>query len=187
MMPAITEALRASPAATSADVPVWDRFVRVFHWSLLALFVVCCATADAWPLAHRAAGAAIAALLAARVVWGIVGPRHARFADFVRGPRTVLRFLRDSLRLRARRYLGHNPAGGAMVLALITTLSAICATGVMMGLDAFRGEVWVLNLHVVATRATLGLAVLHVGGVALASFAHGENLVKAMITGRKRA
>jgi cytochrome b len=187
MMPAAAKPLHATPEAAAVEVPVWDRFVRVFHWSLLALFVLCCATAGSWAQLHGVAGLAVAALLAARVVWGVLGPRHARFADFVRGPRSVLRYLRDSLLLRAPRYLGHNPAGGAMVLALITTLTVICATGVMMGTEALRDLAWVKNLHVVATRLTLGLAVLHVGGVALASFTHGENLVKAMITGRKRA
>lgn len=187
MMRATAEPLHASHDDATASVPVWDRFVRVFHWSLMVLFVVCCATAATWTDLHRVAGMAIAALLAARVVWGVVGPRHARFADFVRGPRVVLRFLRDSVLLRAKRYLGHNPAGGAMVLALITTITVICATGVRIGTETLRDEAWVRNLHVVATRATFGLVILHLGGVLLASVTHRENLVKSMITGRKRA
>ena len=70
-------------------------------------------------------------------LWGIVGSRHARFADFVRSPATVLSFLRDTMKFRARRYLGHNPAGGAMVVALLVALIVITGSGFMMTTDAF--------------------------------------------------
>ena len=165
-------------------VRVWDPFVRIFHWSLVALFGY--ATGDVWDDLHEAAGYAIGALVLARIVWGVVGPAHARFRDFLYSPRTILRFLRDSLALRARRYLGHNPAGGAMVVALLGMIALICVTGVMMGLDAFWGEEWVEDLHVLGVWGTLGLIVLHLLGVVLASIEHSENLVAAMFTGLKR-
>ena len=134
----------------------------------------------------QAAGYAIAALVALRIVWGFVGPRHARFSDFVRGPAATLDYLRQGVRGRAPRFLGHNPAGGVMTIALLGMLVAISATGVMMTSDAFWGAQWVEHLHEGLVYVTLGLIALHVAGVILASFEHGENLVKAMITGRKR-
>jgi cytochrome b len=167
-------------------IKVWDPFVRAFHWSLVGLFAFCFATGDVWEHPHEWAGYVIAALIGCRIVWGLLGPRHARFADFIYRPSVVIGFLRDSLRFRARRYLGHNPAGGAMVIALITCIALICATGVMMGMDAFWGEAWVEQLHVWATWVTIALIVLHVVGVILASIEHRENLMRSMVTGRKR-
>jgi cytochrome b len=168
-------------------VPVWDPFVRLFHWSLASLFLFSFLTGDGWDRAHEWAGYAITALICSRVVWGLVGPRHARFADFLYHPAVVLGFLADSLHFRAPRYLGHNPAGGAMVVALLATVAVICGTGIMMGMDAFWGAAWVENLHVAATWTAIGLIVLHLVGVALASLEHKENLVRAMVTGLKRA
>lgn len=185
-MAAHIEPMHTSQAAPPESVPVWDPFVRIFHWSLVTLFVVCYVTGDEWGDLHEAAGYVVAGLLVSRVLWGLVGPKHARFADFVRSPATVLAFLRDTLRLKAPRYIGHNPAGGAMVLALIATIGVICGTGVMMGMDAFWGEQWVEDLHVGATWVTIGLVVLHVAGVLLASIEHRENLVRSMFNGRKR-
>jgi cytochrome b len=168
-------------------VRVWDPFVRLFHWSLVDLFVLAFITGDEVEWLHLAAGYAIVILVALRVAWGFVGLRHARFADFVRPPREVLAYLRDAARLRVSRYLGHNPAGGAMVLALLAMLAGITATGFMMTTDAYWGAQWVEDLHEGLVNAMLVLIGLHVAGVLLASFVHGENLVRAMITGRKRA
>jgi cytochrome b len=96
-------------------------------------------------------------------------------------------YLRDALRFRAPRHLGHNPAGGAMIVALLTALAGTAATGFMMTTDAWWGAQWVEDLHEALANATLVLVGLHVVGVLFASIAHGENLVRAMITGRKRA
>lgn len=182
--PATTE---AGDAMSPATVRVWDPLVRIFHWSLAGLFAFAFLTGDEWDKAHETAGYAVAALVALRIVWGFIGPRRARFADFVRGPGTVLSFLRDSVRFRARRHLGHNPAGGVMVLALLASIGGIAATGIMMTTDAWWGVGWVEELHEALAFGTLGLIVLHVGGVVFASLEHRENLVRAMITGRKRA
>ena len=182
--PAMTD---AGDATSLASVRVWDPLVRIFHWSLVGLFAFAFATADEWDNAHETAGYAVAALVALRIVWGFAGPRRARFADFVRGPGTVLSFLRDSIRFRGRRHLGHNPAGGAMVVALLAAIGGIATTGFMMTTDAWWGVGWVEDLHEALAFGTLGLIVLHVGGVLLASIEHGENLVRAMVTGRKRA
>jgi cytochrome b len=172
---------------TAPLVPVWDPFVRIFHWSLVGLFVLAFATGDEVEWLHLAAGYAIAGLVLLRIIWGFVGPRHARFSDFVRTPREVTDYARSAIRLRAPRYLGHNPAGGAMIIALLAMLVGISATGFMMTTDAFWGAQWVEDLHEGLVYVTLGLIALHVAGVVFAGIEHGENLVKAMITGRKRA
>jgi len=169
-----------------AEVRVWDPFVRIFHWSLVGLFIFAFATGDEWDKPHEIAGYIIAGLVALRIIWGFVGSRHARFSDFVRGPGEVFRFIRDTLRLRAPRHLGHNPAGGIMVVALLLAISVVCATGYMMTTDAFWGTDWVEEVHEAAVYGTLGLVILHVLGVIVASSEHSENLVRAMFTGRKR-
>ena len=168
-------------------VRVWDPFVRIFHWSLVGLFVLAFVTGDETEWLHLTAGYAIAVLIVLRIIWGFVGSRHARFSDFVRTPRQVTDYLRSAIRLQAPRYLGHNPAGGMMIIALLAMLVGISATGFMMTTDAFWGAQWVEDLHEGLVYVTLGLIALHVAGVVFASVEHGENLVKAMITGRKRA
>lgn len=184
LVSARTEAGGITPPAT---VAVWDRFVRVFHWSLVLLFVTAYMTGNKIEWLHLGAGYAIAALILLRIGWGFVGPRHARFSDFVRPPGEVLAYLWDIARGRARRYLGHNPAGGAMVLALLTLLVATGVTGYMMTTDAFWGAQWVEDVHGTLANLTLAVVVVHVAGVLAASIQHRENLVRSMITGRKRA
>ncbi|MFZ2103289.1 MAG: cytochrome b/b6 domain-containing protein [Oricola sp.] len=180
----MTEAGGATPPST---VRVWDPLVRIFHWSLVGLFAFAFLTGDEWEKAHILAGYIVAGLIAFRVVWGLIGPRHARFTDFVRGPGTVATYVRDALAMKAQRHIGHNPAGGAMILALLLAIAGIATTGYMMTTDAFWGVEWVEDAHEMLVYGTLGLIALHVGGVILASVGHGENLVRAMITGRKRA
>jgi len=170
-----------------ATVRVWDPLVRIFHWSLVGLFTFAFLTGDEWQQPHEIAGYIIAGLIAVRVIWGLVGSRHARFSSFVYRPSTVAGFLGDTLRLKARRYLGHNPAGGLMVLALLLTIAVISISGWMMTTGAFWGVGWVEELHEGAAFTALGLIALHIGGVIVASLEHGENLVRAMLTGRKRA
>ena len=98
-------------------VYVWDLFVRLFHWTLVVGFTVAYFTED--PLiVHVWAGYVVGALIVARVVWGLIGPRYARFSDFVYGPVATLRYVRDLILLRSPRYLGHSPGGGAMVVLL---------------------------------------------------------------------
>lgn len=176
----------ASPADAASTVRVWDPVVRIFHWSLVLAFVIAWASGDELQSLHETAGYAIAGLLAIRVVWGFIGTRHARFSDFIYRPSAVTGYLIDTVRLRARRYLGHNPAGGAMVLALIAMLAATCTTGFMMTTDAYWGVDWVEETHELAANLSIVLIGLHLVGVFVASAEHRENLVTAMITGRKR-
>jgi len=177
-------------AAGSATRPVatrvWDPVVRIFHWALVAAFATSWLTGDEVKSVHLASGYVIISLLAVRLVWGLIGTRHARFTDFVCRPSMVLAYLRDVLRLKAKRYLGHNPAGGAMTIALIAGLAVACTTGFMMTTDAFWGIEWVADVHEAAANVLILLVGLHLAGVAVASFEHREHLVKAMLTGRRR-
>src|SRR5512143_195548 len=184
-MSTVENAIGAGGASPPAAIKVWDPFVRVFHWSLATLFLAAYATGEDAGRAHIASGYAIAGLIALRIVWGFVGPGHARFNSFVRSPRAVLAYLRDVALFRAPRYLGHNPAGGAMIVGLLVMLLVTGVTGYMMTTDAFWGAEWVEEVHEAFANLTVGLIVFHVFGVLFSSVEHGENLVKAMITGRK--
>jgi cytochrome b len=176
---------RAGGQAPPATVKVWDPFVRLFHWTLAGLVLVAFLTGDEAEKVHIAVGYAILGLISARIVWGFVGPRHARFTDFVKSPAEILRYARQELRGRAPRRLGHNPLGGAMVVGLLTTLSAVSILGYLLTTDAYWGVEQVKEIHEAAAYLLLGMAGLHVLGVVWTSASHRENLVKAMITGRK--
>ncbi|MFN3525382.1 MAG: cytochrome b/b6 domain-containing protein, partial [Paracoccus sp. (in: a-proteobacteria)] len=153
-------------------VRVWDVFVRLFHWSLVALIAGVWLTAEGPKALHEQLGYAIAGLIAARVVWGLIGPRHARFADFIRGPRAVLAYLRDLRAGREHRYLGHNPAGGAMIAALLLAVAGTALTGWLQTTDAFWGSSAMEEVHEVLATLILVLAGLHVAGVLVESLRH---------------
>ncbi|MCF8466571.1 MAG: cytochrome b/b6 domain-containing protein [Sneathiella sp.] len=171
---------------STPTVKVWDPVIRVFHWSLVAAFIVAWLTGDELEILHEIAGYVILGLVAVRLLWGVVGPRYARFAQFVPSVRGFIKYLKEILTGRERRYLGHNPAGGVMVLALIIALIATGVSGWMMTLDMFWGTESVEEFHEVMANLILLLIGLHVAGVIFASLRHGENLVRAMINGRKR-
>ena len=185
-------------AEPSRSIPVWDLAVRLFHWSLAGAFLVAYVTEDDWETLHVNAGYLIGILIVLRLLWGFIGPSHARFSDFVRTPREVMAYVADAMRLRAPRYIGHNPAGGVMVLALLISLTLTTLTGVALyGATDFAGPlagVWRGELaadileetHELGANLTLLLVVLHLGGVLFSSLEHGENLIKSMITGRKK-
>lgn len=167
-------------------IPVWDRFVRVFHWTTVVLFAIVFITAHVQWI-HQPLAYAILVLVLARIVWGFVGSRHARFTDFVRHPRTVRAYLMDLRHGRARRYLGHNPAGGAMVVAILFMLVVVIVSGWMSVTNRFYGVPWVDHLHHMSAHLLLLMIGVHVAGVIIASVQHKENLIRAMITGRKPA
>jgi cytochrome b len=170
---------------TVDGVRVWDPVVRLFHWTLATAFFGAFFLDDPRDL-HQALGYVAAGAVAVRVAWGFIGTRHARFAGFVPRPATFFGYFRDMAMGRERRYLGHNPAGGAMVVALLMMVTLLGLTGWMMGLDAYWGATWLEELHESIANLALGLVGLHVAGVLWESRRHGENLVAAMITGLKR-
>jgi cytochrome b len=190
--------MRKTPSMRSSNqklVYVWDLFVRLFHWTLVVGFTIAYFTED--PLiVHVWAGYVVGALIVARVVWGLIGPRYARFSDFVYGPVATLRYVRDLILLRSPRYLGHSPGGGAMVMLLLVFLAATVLTGLLVYggeqqagplagmLSKDTGEA-IEEVHEVVANITLALVLAHIAAVALASFVHRENLVGAMITGYK--
>lgn len=183
-----------------AKVKVWDPLVRIFHWTLVSAFVIAYVTEEEFLSLHVWAGYTVLSLVFLRILWGFVGSRYARFTDFVYSPQTVKQFLLDTVRLRAPRYLGHNPAGGAMILVLIialllTSLSGLAVYGVedsagpLAGMLAGTGEFWgdvFKGMHEFFANFTVFLVLLHVAGVIVESLIHGENLVSAMWHGYKR-
>jgi len=178
--------MAADGASAQRMVLVWDPLVRLFHWGLVAAFAAAWVTGDDWERPHEIIGYGIVGLLVVRVAWGLIGTRHARLADFVRGPSAVIGYLKEITASRATRYIGHNPAGGAMVIAMFVVLALLCGTGLMLTTNAYWHVKWVEELHEALANGMLVLIAVHVIGVLVASRAHGENLVKAMITGRKR-
>ncbi len=181
-----TASEKASMTAHDTDVvKVWDPLVRFFHWALVAGIAITWLTGDEWDRIHEWTGYGIGALLAVRIVWGFIGTKYARFSQFVKGPRETLAYIGRILRGRAERHIGHNPAGAAMILALIATISITVLTGWMMTLDAFWGAEWLEDLHEFLANSVLVLAGFHVAGVIHASITHRENLVRAMFTGCK--
>ena len=171
------------------EVKVWDSLVRIFHWSLAGLVLFAFISGEDWGRnIHVNAGYAVLALVGFRIVWGFIGTKHARFSDFVYGPKAIVGHLRNLLRFRPERSLGHNPVGGAMIISLIIALLATCITGYLIPQGAGEeAENWVSELHEALASGTMVLAGLHVAGVIFSSVAQGENLVRAMITGKKRA
>ena len=183
-----------------ADVKVWDPFVRIFHWLLVLSFTVAWLSGEELELLHAWAGYAVFGLVLLRLVWGFIGTRHARFSDFVYPPVAVKGFIGDTLLNRARRYLGHNPAGGAMIILMLLSLVLVSVTGfAVYGIEEGAGPLALLagsshvleeaveEMHEWFANLMLLLVVIHVAGVVVESLIHRENLVKAMFTGRKHA
>jgi cytochrome b len=175
---------------------VWDPFVRIFHWTLVAAFTVAYLIEE--PLTvHVWAGYVVGALVLVRIIWGFFGSGHARFSDFAYSPAEVLSYLRDMIASHAKRYSGHSPGGAAMVFALLLFLAATVVTGLIVyggehqagplaGMFSKATGEAVEEAHELFANVTLALVFFHLVGVAFASFAHRENLVRAMITGYKR-
>ena len=113
----------------AATIKVWDPLVRFGHWALVALFAVAYLGAEDAGRLHIWSGYAIAALVVVRVAWGFVGPRRARFADFLYGPARIARYVKDMIAGQPARFVGHSPAGGVMVVLLLAALAGTTWTG----------------------------------------------------------
>lgn len=169
----------------SKNKRVWDLPVRCLHWMLVAGVAAAWITSSQTGSAHEYIGYGVAAVVVLRTMLGFAGGRYARFAQFVRAPKHTLGYLADVARSRAPRYLGHNPLGGWMVLALLAILAMVALSGWIATTDQFWGYAWPVRLHVALAWTLVLLIALHVGGVILTSWQHSENLVAAMITGAK--
>ncbi|TAM54499.1 MAG: cytochrome B [Paraburkholderia sp.] len=172
------------PAGT-VRILVWDAPVRVFHWLMVASFVGAWLTAESerWRLLHVTLGYTMLGLVGFRIVWGLVGTRYARFAEFVRAPAAVARYLTGLVKGSPEHHVGHNPAGAVAILAMLLATVAVGVTG-WASYNGTGGE-WLEELHEGAANALLALVVLHVVAVLASSLMHRENLITAMITGRK--
>jgi len=198
------------------EVKVWDIFIRVFHWGLVFLFIVAYLTGDDENIWHIYFGYAIGILISLRFLWGFIGSKYARFSNFVYSPSSVVAYIKSMLLLSPKRYLGHNPAGGYMVLALLLMLSITTFTGLKVyaveGHGPLAGdinislistavaddededhsegkeseeELWE-EVHEASAKLTVILVFLHIFGVIVSGRLHNENLVKAMINGKKK-
>ncbi len=167
-------------------IKVWDLFVRVAHWSLVACVLIAWFTGHGGGRLHEWLGYLALAIIAARIVWGFTGPATARFSDFVRGPRHTLGYAKQTLARTEPRYLGHNPLGAWMIVALIITVALAALSGWLYTTPEYWGDVRMERIHEWLAHALIILVVVHVSGVIFASLRHRENLVAAMFTGRKR-
>ena len=167
-------------------ISVWDPLVRIFHWSLVGIIAWEFLGEDGDYL-HRTLGYVALGLIAFRMIWGFVGTKHARFTDFVKSPGTVIAYITSLLSGHPRRYLGHNPAGGAMVIALLVMTAIVGGTGWAMRTEALWGQEWIEELHEVSAWLMLVFIAAHVLGVIAASIQHRENLVLSMLSGKKKA
>ncbi len=166
-------------------VPVWDRFVRFFHWSLVACVVFDFVLDDDGKTVHQWVGYAAAALVVARIVWGFVGSPHARFADFFPTPARVAAHLRALAGGRLPHHEGHNPLGALMMLALMALVLALGVTGWLQTTDAFWGDETMEAVHEALANTLVALAVLHAAAAIVMGRLERTNLVKAMVTGVK--
>jgi cytochrome b len=191
------------------EVPVWDIAVRIFHWSLVVAFAVAYLTEDDFETLHVYAGYLVLGLISFRVIWGLIGTRHARFSDFVCGMKTTELYLKSILTGRPKHYLGHNPAGGMMIVVMLVSLFLLSYSGLATYAEDGKGPLAQTEISIVATayahdshrrsskgefweeiheflaNFTLLLIFIHLAGVAVSSLVHRENLVTAMVTGKK--
>ena len=164
---------------------VWPLWLRLAHWSLAGAIAVALISYRGGRI-HEVAGYVALAVAALRTILGFFGPADARFAAFVRGPRATLGYARRLLDSTAERHLNHTPLGGWMIVLLLAFALIGAGSGALYVTDRFWGEAWLIGLHSTCTWIFAGLVPLHIAGVIHASVIHGENLVRAMIDGRKR-
>ena len=164
---------------------VWDAPTRLFHWLLAASFAGAFLTGDSerWRDIHLLLGYTVAGLIGFRLVWGLIGTRYARFRSFLFSPREMLRYLRSLATRSPQHYLGHNPAGSLAIFLLLGLGLVTAATGYATYND--MGGEWLAELHEACAFAMLAVVGVHIAGVVVSSLLHRENLMRAMITGRK--
>lgn len=182
-------------------IKVWDPLIRISHWLLAASFFIAYFSTESFIHLHILAGYTLGIILLTRLAWGLVGSYHARFSNFVTPPSQAAGYIIDSLRNNAERYHGHNPAGGLMVIVLLVILTLLFMTGVVLYAAQEQAgplAAWFVDssdpfdetietIHEILSDLMIGLITIHVSGVLIESLLHRENLIRAMITGDKRA
>jgi len=204
------------------EIRVWDPLVRIFHWSLVLAFAVAYLSGDEDSDIHIYSGYVVLGLIVFRLVWGFIGTRYARFSDFIYSPASIIAYIKSLRTVNPKRYLGHNPAGGAMIIALLISLFVVSYSGLKVyaieegagplaqqteinliksayaddddedseharnnGNDEEEEDFWE-EIHEASANFVLFLVFLHIAGVIISGRLHDENLIKAMITGRKK-
>ena len=177
---------QASASAPRESHRVWDPLVRLVHWGVASAVLLNATVIDQESAVHETLGYIAVGLVAARLVWGLIGTRHARFTAFPPNPVAAVRHLAGLIAGRQRIHLSHNPAGALMVYNLWATLIGMGVTGYMMGTRAYFGVEWVEELHEGLFNWLMISVGLHLLGVVVDSLATRVNLVRAMLDGRKR-
>jgi len=167
-------------------VLVWDPLVRLIHWSLAATILVNGFLTDEEGRVHEWIGYIAFGLVVIRVIWGVIGPRHARFSAFPPNPISAIRYLKAVLKGRKTVHLSHNPLGALMVYNIWAIVCVLAATGYMMGTRTFFGVEWVEDVHELCFDWLMFSIVLHICGVIIDTWRTGVPLVHSMLTGRKR-
>jgi cytochrome b len=169
---------------------VWDPLVRLLHWGLVGAIVIAWTSTlhigvpGAW---HETAGYVAMACVTLRLVWGVIGPRHARFASFLKGPVRTWVYAKQVCQGLAPRHIGHNPLGAWMVIALLFDVASLTVVGWLQTTDRYWGSEALEVVHTTLAWSLLPLVGLHVAGVLLTSVHQRENLVHSMFHGRKPA
>jgi len=165
---------------------VWDLPTRIFHWTLVPSFAFAFITGESerWRDIHVLLGYTVLGLIAFRLIWGIVGTHYSRFAEFVRSPAYVIRYLAQRAKGHAEHSVGHNPAGAVAILLLLLLGIASGASG-WAAYEEIGGD-WLEELHAFISYAMLAVVFAHIAGVLVSCRLQGENLIAAMITGRKQ-
>ena len=176
-----------STETENTTVKVWDWPVRVFHWTLAASVLGAFVTGENedFERLHQTLGWVAAGSIAFRVVWGLIGTRYARFREFVRGPAQVWAYVKSVRSGQAQHFVGHNPVGAIAVIVLMVLVSLSVYTGWLLTADDVAE--WLEDAHEIAANTLITVVLVHVIGVLWSSRTHGENLLKAMLTGRKTA
>ena len=179
---------RGMSERTPADrtVAVWDLPLRLWHWALAVSVLTAWFTPTVHDNLHRIVGYTVIGLLVFRLLWGFWGGRYSRFRVIGVRLRAAPSYLLNLRRGITGRYIGLNPAGTLMLVALLLSLGISAITGALSVTVPFFGVWWIEDTHAIASDVAIVLVVLHVVGVVLMSMLQRENLIRAMITGRKR-
>lgn len=171
---------------TKQPILVWDVPTRIFHWLLVICFAAAWLTSESERLQmiHYAFGYSACALILFRLVWGLLGTKYARFSQFIKGPKEIAGHLKGMLRAHQEATPGHNPAGGIVMLGLMAIILLIGLTG-YWSVKEFLGDL-MSEAHEVISTLALALVIIHIAAAILMSILQKENLVRAMVTGKKQ-